>query len=168
MNRARYGCVAVRRLAAVALVAFAASCGGSSSSSDGGDAPSAAEVAGTWHEEPGGLSCSFAELGDVPVTASFGDFDFDVVVVGGGALLIDGLTAQPQGVGPNLEATTFNQFGTGYACLDGTELLSQFVNRYVFYPDGKTGIVDHQWTVGCASGKGSCSREINDDIRKKA
>lgn len=168
MNRSGSKHLAPRLVATLALTALVAGCGGSSSSSDGGNAPSLTDVAGTWHEEPGGLSCSFAELGNVPVSASFGDFDFDVVVVGGGSLLLDGLTAEPHAVGPNLEATTVNQFGTGFACLDGSELLAQFVNRYVFYPDGTTGIVDHQWTAACASGKGSCSREINDDIRKKA
>ncbi len=86
MNRSRNGRGAVRRLAAVALAAFVAGCGGSGGDAEDGDAPSDADVAGTWYEEPGGLSCSFAELGDVPVTASFGVFDFGVVVVAGGAV----------------------------------------------------------------------------------
>ncbi len=145
-------------------LATAPACGGSSS--DGGNAPAIADVAGTWHEEPGGLSCTFPELGAVPVSADFGDLDFDVVSVGGGALLIDGLTGAAQAVGSNLEAVTSTQFGTGFPCVDGSELLTQFTNRYVFRSDAASGYVNHQWIAACASGSGSCSREINDDLHK--
>ncbi|MFN7956313.1 MAG: hypothetical protein U0610_31690 [bacterium] len=151
-------------MALAVVLAAAAGCGGSSS--DGGSAPSIGDVTGTWHEEPGGLSCSFAELGNVPTSADFGDFDFDVVSVGGGALLIDGLTGQAQAAGSNLEAVTSTQFGTGFPCVDGSELLARFTNRYVFRSDAATGYVNHQWIAACASGNGSCSREINDDIHK--
>ncbi len=157
---------ALIRAASASLLAVAAACGGSDSSSEPSTGPSPSEVAGTWHEDGGTLSCTFEQAGGAPITATFGNYDFDVVVVGSQTLLIDGLTAQAVGVGPNLEAVTTTQSSTGFACGDGSELVSRFTNRYVFFDDAKTGLVDRQWIVGCASGNGSCGREIEDAMRK--
>lgn len=159
---------ALARSAAAGLIAFAIGCGGSDSSSSDADAPSPSDVAGTWHEDAGTLSCTFEQAGGAPITATFGNYDFDVVVVGSQSLLIDGLTAAAHGVGPNLEATTTTQSSTGFACGDGSELISRFTNRYVFFSGASTGLVDRQWIVGCASGSGACGQEINDPMRKIA